>query len=119
VRREVAEETGLQIVAERVVFVLETTSWDAEHHLFEIVFIGADNDRGEQPTQREAGLIPSFVPLDSLDKIGLRPPIAGYIRGYARGPGGGGDPHWATAAYLGNLWRPPEDEDPPTTPASG
>ena len=40
-RREVAEETSLQIIAERVAFVLETTSWDAEHHLIEIVFIGA------------------------------------------------------------------------------
>jgi len=117
-RREVAEETGLQIVAERVAFVLETTSWDAEHHLIEIVFIGAEVDPGAQPRQLEDALVPSFVPLDGLEKIGLRPPIAGYVRGYARSLRTRRDPRWSTSAYLGNVWRPAADEDIPATPKS-
>jgi len=117
-RREVAEETGLQIVAERVAFVLETTSWDAEHHLIEIVFIGAEDDPDAHPTQLEAGLAPSFVPLDGLEKIGLRPPIAGYVRGYARSRRTRRDPRWSTAAYLGNVWRPVGHEGAPATPNS-
>jgi len=98
-RREVEEETGLQVSAERVAFVLETSSWDRAHHLIEIVFLGAERDASATPRQREDNLEPQFVKLDDLDKVALRPPIAGYIRGFGRG----GE---ASAAYLGNLWRP-------------
>jgi 8-oxo-dGTP diphosphatase len=102
-RREVEEETGMQVAAERVAFVLETSSWDRVHHRIEIVFLGADRDRRTVPAQLEENLEPSFVPLADLDKIGLRPPIAGYIRGFARS-------RQATASYLGNLWRPDVDD---------
>jgi 8-oxo-dGTP diphosphatase len=98
-RREVEEETGMQVAAERVAFVLETSSWDREHHRIEIVFLGAERDRRAIPVQLEESLDPSFIPLADLDKIGLRPPIAGYIRGFARF-------RQATASYLGNVWRP-------------
>lgn len=104
-RREVEEETGLQVAAERVAFVLETSSWDRDHHLIEIVFSGAERDRSAAPRQMEEHLEPVFVPLEDLDKVGLRPPIAGYIRGFARS-------HNSTAAYLGNVWRP-DAVDPP------
>jgi len=106
--REVAEETGIHIAAERIAFVLETTSWDADHHLIEIVFTAAERDRHAEPKQLEEGLVPAFLGLDDLDQIVLRPPIAGYIRGFARLRGSSVDPHPATAAYLGNLWRPTE-----------
>lgn len=102
-RREVEEETGLQVAAERVAFVLETSSWNRDHHLIEIVFLGSERDRSAEPRQMEEHLDPAFVSLDDLDKIGLRPPIAGYIRGLARS-------HDSTAAYLGNVWRPDADE---------
>jgi 8-oxo-dGTP diphosphatase len=98
-RREVAEESGLQVAADRIAFVLETSSWDRVHHRIEIVFLGTERDRQAVPAQLEAHLDPAFVPLSDLDKIGLRPPIAGYIRGLARS----NQP--PTAAYLGNLWR--------------
>lgn len=98
-RREVEEETGLQVAAERVAFVLETSSWDRDRHLIEIVFLGAERDRSAEPRQMEEHLEPVFVSLDDLPKVGLRPPIAGYVRGLARSQG-------STAAYLGNVWRP-------------
>lgn len=109
-RREVQEETGLQVAAERVAFVLETSSWDRVHHRIEIVFLGSERDPRAVPAQLEAHLEPSFVPLADLDKVGLRPPIAGYIRGFARS-------RQATASYLGNLWRP--DGDDALSPAEG
>jgi ADP-ribose pyrophosphatase YjhB (NUDIX family) len=115
-RREVAEETGLEVAAERVAFVLETTSWDAGHHLIEIVFVGSERDGSAEPEQREPELAPAFVPLDDLDQIGLRPPIGGYIRGYARSNRSAGDLRGSTAAYLGNVWRPADDEVPPAVP---
>lgn len=98
-RREVEEETGLQVSAERVAFVMETSSWDRDRHLIEIVFLGAERDRSAEPSQREEHLAPSFVPICDLDKVGLRPPIAGYIRGFVRS-------RQPTASYLGNVWRP-------------
>lgn len=103
--REVAEEAGLQVTVERVAFVLETTSWDASHHLIEIVFLAAEGFPRGEPIASEAGLDPGFVALDDLPRLELRPPIAGYMRGYARSIGRGSDPHKATAPYLGNVWR--------------
>jgi 8-oxo-dGTP diphosphatase len=102
-RREVEEETGLQVSAERVAFVMETSSWNRDRHLIEIVFLGAERDRAAEPRQLEDHLKPQFVSLDDLDKVGLRPPIGGYIRGFSRS-------RQATAAYLGNVWRPDADD---------
>jgi ADP-ribose pyrophosphatase YjhB (NUDIX family) len=102
-RREIAEETGLQVSADRVAFVLETTSWDAKHHVVEIVFLGSERDRNAEPVQCEDHLVPSFVPVAELDRVHLRPPIAGYIRGFSRSVQRV-DTH-GTAAYLGNVWR--------------
>lgn len=110
-RREVEEETGIQVSAEHVAFVLETSSWDRAHHLIEIIFLGAERDRSAVPVQREKDLDPSFVPLGDLSQIGLRPPIAGYIRGFARS-------RQATASYLGNVWRPETDGAPPAAQIS-
>lgn len=107
-RREVEEETGLHVGIERVAFVLETSSWDRDHHLIEIVFLGSERDRSLEPRQMEEHLDPAFVSLDDLVKVGLRPPIAGYIRGFAQR-------HSPTAAYLGNVWRP-EIETPQAWP---
>ena len=52
-RREVLEETGLSITADRVAFVLETTNRDASHHLIEIVFLGIEERMTSAPLQRE------------------------------------------------------------------
>lgn len=112
-RREVAEETGLDISAERIAFVLEATSWEGDFHLVEIVFVGAERDRQAEPEQREDALVPVFVPVDELNQLGLRPPIAGYIRRYAQLlRRAGSDLHRSTAPYLGNVWRPSEHPPP-------
>lgn len=119
-QREINEETGIQVTIDRVAFVLETTSPDWDHHLIEIVFVGKERNSNATPVQHEAGLVPSFVPLDELDAIELRPPIAGYIRGYSRYRRASHDSQQPfTAAYLGNLWRLPDDDQiiqPPRAP---
>ncbi len=103
-RREVLEETGLHIAAERVAFVLETSDWKRTHHLIEIVFLASERDRSAVPERLEERLEPAFVPLGTLHKIKLRPPpLTGYIRGFVRS-------QRPTGAYLGNLWRPEDDE---------
>jgi 8-oxo-dGTP diphosphatase len=105
-RREVSEETGLQVAAERVAFVLETTSWDGDQHLIEIVFFGAERDPRAQPAQREERLEPAFVRVEDLATITLRPPIGGYIRGLFRSGSTRVEMQRQTASYLGNVWRP-------------
>ncbi len=96
--REVAEETGLAVSADRVAFVLETSSWNRRQHRIEIVFRGTEDSPAKQPRQIEDSLTPAFIPLAELGSISLRPPIGGYIRGHFYSPE-------RTAAYLGNLWR--------------
>jgi len=104
--REVAEETGLQVAAERVVFVLEATSWNFEQHLIEIVFLGSERDPHAAPRQIEERLKPVFVPLHGLEQVQLRPPIAGYIKGLVRSGTSHSELHRHSASYLGNVWRP-------------
>jgi 8-oxo-dGTP diphosphatase len=105
-RREVAEEAGLQVAAERVVFVLEATSWEGDQHLIEIVFMGSERDPHAQPRRLEDRLEPVFVPVEELAELQLRPPIAGYIRGLFRSGASRVEMHRNTASYLGNVWRP-------------
>lgn len=99
--REVQEETGLQVAADRIAFVLETGAWEGVRRLVEIVFLGSERHGSADPRQGELHLAPQFVDLAELDSIGLTPPIAGYVRGLARS-------FRHTAAYLGNVWRPLE-----------
>lgn len=40
--------------------VLETTSWEADHHLIEIVVAGAERDHYADPVQLEEGLSRRF-----------------------------------------------------------
>lgn len=98
VRREVEEETGLRVNAPRVAFILEANDY-MERHTLDIVFTCTESGRDE-PRVVEHGLKPMFVPVDSLARLKLRPPIAGHIRGVAA------NPLMRTAAYLGNMWRP-------------
>ncbi|GAA3567536.1 NUDIX domain-containing protein [Amycolatopsis ultiminotia] len=101
VRRETREETGLAVHPTSVAFVLDATNASVGHHLMEIVLYAEDESGGNaDPDHREAGLHPQFVPLDGLAGLGLRPPIAGHIRGFHAGGAR------RTAAYLGNVWRP-------------
>lgn len=103
--REVAEETGLEVLIDRVAFVLEASG--SHKHLIEIVFLGSEQARDREPAQLEPRLRPSFVSLDTISQVRMLPPLAGYIRGLAaRAPVVGGDLTVATAPYLGNLWRP-------------
>jgi 8-oxo-dGTP diphosphatase len=104
--REVAEETGLDILIDRVAFVLEASSAEAGQHRVEIVFLGSEQRRSCEPEQHELRLRPSFVPLDTITHLRMMPPIGGYIRGLAGAVSHiPGDFALATAPYLGNVWR--------------
>lgn len=84
VRREVREETGVNVETGEVAFVFEVTDPGRQDRLIEIVFFA--QEQGEQATlhSTEPGLTPQWVPVDELGRLQMRPPIAGYLRGATR-----------------------------------
>ena len=101
-RRETLEETGLFVHPARVAFILETLGPASVRRTVDLVFLTAPQKHRE-PESSEPDLEARFVPLDELPGLDLRPPLAGHLRAlHARG----GEP---AAAYLGNLWRPPQN----------
>lgn len=103
-RREVDEEAGLQVVIDRVAFVLESRGSEPADHLIDLVFTVTESDGRKTPRASEPGLSPEFVPLDRAVSLPVRPPIVGHLRAL-HGRGGRGE-----GAYLGNLWRPGRDD---------
>lgn len=99
VRREVAEETDLQMNADRVAFVLEASNVDDGVHQIDMVLTATEADPRAEPQRREPDLTPEFHPVAQLASLRLLPPIAGFLRGLHASGGRGGAP------YLGNLWR--------------
>lgn len=99
-RRETLEETGLSVDPARVAFVLEALGPASTRRTVDLVFLATADGHGE-PEPREPDLEARFVPLSLLPGLDVRPPLSGHLRAlHARGT----EP---TAAYLGNLWRPP------------
>jgi 8-oxo-dGTP diphosphatase len=107
VEREVLEETGLQVDAGGVAFLLETTDPAGERRLVELVFLASEQSTHTAPRTLEPGLEPVFVPVEHTPALVLRPPLAGYLRGLHR------EQRRSTAAYLGNLWRHPDELSDP------
>lgn len=97
-RREVWEETGLDVNPARCAFVLEVTDPAQERRIVELVFLGQLLSDGDAAVG-EPGAQPVWVSMTELAGINLRPPIGGYLAGLARGSRD-------TAPYLGNMWRP-------------
>ena len=81
-RREVREETGLEVDPGRCAFVLDTIDPTGRDRIVEIVFLSP---------ARLGGLV-------------LRPPLAGYVRSVHSNRD-------RTAPYPGNLWRSPAAAD--------
>jgi len=99
-RREVREETGLQVDPTRVAFVLEVLGPDSGPRTVDIVFSAADPAPSQQPEELEPGLEPAFVAVDAIHELDLRPPLAGHLRAML------GQRGELYAPYLANLWRP-------------
>lgn len=104
VRREAAEEVGLDVVVGHCLFVLDVAAAPPDAwRSVELVFAG-EVPRDAVPQSREAHRRPEFVPLSRIAQLRIRPPIAGHLRALARRG------HLVGAPYLGNLWRPAADE---------
>jgi 8-oxo-dGTP pyrophosphatase MutT (NUDIX family) len=97
-RREVREETGLDVHPSRCALVLEVNDPIARRRIVELVFV-ADEFDTNAPVHSEPGRQAVWVGFDDLKDVALRPPIGGYLRQVARR-------RETYARYLGNMWRP-------------
>lgn len=104
-RRETLEETGLDVVVRRCLFVLEVTAPRSRDRVVELIF-AAETPNGAEPVSREQHRHPGFVPLDRLQHLHLRPPVAGHLRALT-----GRRSAASGAPYIGNLWRPDESDE--------
>jgi len=99
-RREMREETGLEITLGKLVYVADVISPDRRKHHMNLFFLGeiAGGEFGVTPAKTPGEHLdePHWFPLDDLPT--LYPPIGDRVREDAhRGfPEG--------AVYLGNLW---------------
>ncbi|MGH3125796.1 MAG: NUDIX hydrolase [Streptosporangiaceae bacterium] len=99
-RREVREESGLLVDPARVAFVLEVIGPAGATRTVDMVFHATESEPNTAPEVREAGMMPVFVPVEQVQELDLRPPVAGHLRGLLNGGGR------RYAPYLANLWRP-------------
>ncbi|HTQ18901.1 NUDIX hydrolase [Mycobacterium sp.] len=97
-RREVREETGLDIQPAGCALVLEVNDPETRRRVVELIFLADEFDTTVQLCG-EPGRRPSWVGWHDLKDVVLRPPIAGYLPALTRR-------HGTYARYLGNLWRP-------------
>jgi 8-oxo-dGTP diphosphatase len=106
-RREVREETGLYVNPDKVAYVLEASGPDSGPRTVDIVFLAADPAPDQVPEQREKDLAPVFVPVDRIQELDLRPPVAGHLRAMLDRR------RELYAPYLANLWRPTRERTQP------
>jgi 8-oxo-dGTP diphosphatase len=97
-RREIREETGLEVDPGRCAFVLDAIDPSGRHRTIEVVFLSPDRPTA-RPAGSEPGREPTFVSLSRLGELVMHPPLAGHLRALH----GHRD---RTVPYLGNLWRP-------------
>ncbi len=100
-RREVLEETGLEVRIGRPVLLSDTIDPAGSRHVVNIVFL-ADVTGGvvtKTPTDPRIEAVDLLDPAQ-LAELDLRPPVADAITEVLRDPG------TATARYLGSLFVP-------------
>lgn len=94
-RREVEEETGLQVEVGVLALVSETLAPDGSRHVVNLVFraraVGGLLRVGQEERLAEA----RFVPWGELPTLEMHPPLGNLLRESLEWPG---------ARYLGRLW---------------
>lgn len=99
-RREVKEETNLDIKLLKLLFISESVSVEHERHLMNLTFLGqASNSYDDIKVLLDDRVQEArFVPVEKIDKIELHPPIAPFIKRAFR------EEFQQNAIFLGNLW---------------
>jgi len=99
-RRELKEETNLDIKLIKLLFISESVSREEERHLINLTFLGqvlnsyTDIRVGGDSRVQDA----VFVPVEKLRTLEIHPPIAPFILRSFR------EEFRGNALFLGNLW---------------
>ena len=97
-KREVKEETGLEVEIERVVYVSEAIAPDRSRHIVNI-FLYAHPSGGALKLGNEPVLAAvEFKPISDLETLSLYPPVQNHILESVH------DGFESGIRYLGNLW---------------
>ncbi|MCD4785637.1 MAG: NUDIX hydrolase [Candidatus Eremiobacteraeota bacterium] len=99
-KREIKEETNLDVKIIKLLFISESVSKEDERHLINLTFLGkALNPEDEIKVLDDDRIVEArFVPVKDLDKIEIHPPIAPFIARVFR------DEFRGNTLFLGNLW---------------
>ncbi|MGE0494433.1 MAG: NUDIX domain-containing protein [Vulcanimicrobiota bacterium] len=97
-RREVLEETGLEIEMGQLLLVNETLAPDGSRHLLHLTFAGTLTGGHLRPSLDPRVCGARWVPLDELAGVTLHPPLAPQLLEALDGGYGHRD------RFLGNLW---------------
>lgn len=99
-RRELKEETNLDIKLIKLLFISESVSKEHSRHLINLTFLGQASNLDEElkSTGDERVQEAKFVPVEDLHKLEIHPPIAPFIARMYK------DKFEGNALFLGNLW---------------
>ncbi len=97
-RRELMEETGLEIQLGDLVYVSESIPPDRHRHVLNLYYEGAITGGELRLGDEEVLAGAEFFPIDRLEEIDLRPPIARELTAYLK------DPARRGRISLGNRW---------------
>ena len=99
-RREVLEETGLEISIKKFIYLAESISKKRDRHIIDLFYLGEiKGERHDLRMHQNQGIeIPQFIKLDSLPILNLFPPISHEILDGVK------DGFSSGASHLGNLW---------------
>jgi len=97
-RREVAEETGLEVEVADLALASETIAPDGSRHVLHLVFMACLRGGSLKVGDDERLAEVRFVPLADLPNLDLHPPMAKVVCNLARGQA-------PDRRYLGRLWK--------------
>lgn len=98
-QRELMEELGLEIQLGDLVYVSESIPPDRHRHVLNLYYKGEITGGELKLGDEEVLAGAEFVPIDRLEEIDLRPPLARPLVEYLK------DPSRRTRISLGNRWE--------------
>lgn len=96
-RREMTEETGLEVEIGPLLLVGETISPDGNRHVLHLVFRGRQTGGSLRQSEDHRVVEARFVPLEQLSELVIHPPLREPLVRALRDPAYQGQ-------YLGGLW---------------
>ena len=103
-KREMKEETNLDVSISRFLFSSESIAPDGSRHILNMFFLGKiDGDSPMKVGDEERLKSLAFIPIDDLDKIEFHPPIGHIVKNMLKS--GIVEEMISANRHLGNFWK--------------